>query len=157
MHDCAASFSRQNIVEILSFHLWGVYYGRSEGGARDGYAGHHLRALQSWPTNRSTHLKDWSCHRSGLYYESGDGFLLQQFFWVCYHLQYHAGAKPPPKLLITCRKFLLIYNNFVGSNSFLTKLSLKVQNIEPIKLVYILTSKCQNMMSQLLTSFIPKI
>lgn len=53
MHDCAASFSRQNIVEILSFHLWGVYYGRSEGGARDGYAAHHLRALQSWPTNRS--------------------------------------------------------------------------------------------------------
>ena len=86
MHDCAASFSRQNIVEILSFHPWGVYYGRSEGGARDGYAGHHLRALQSWPTNRSTYLKDWSCHRSGLYYDSGDGFLLQ-FFWVCYYLQ----------------------------------------------------------------------
>ena len=101
-------------------------------------------------------VQDWSCYRSGLYYESGDGFLLQQFLGVCYHLQYHAGVKPPPKLLITCRKFLLIYNNFVGSNSFLTKLSLKVQNIEPIKLVYILTSKCQNMMSQLLTSFITK-
>ena len=101
-------------------------------------------------------VQDWSCHRSGLYYESGDGFLLQQFFWVCYHLQYHAGVKPPPKLLITCRKFLLIYNNFVGSDSFITKLSLKVQNIEPIKLVYILTSQCQNMMSQLLTSFITK-
>ena len=101
-------------------------------------------------------VQDWSCHRSGLYCESGDGFLLQQFFWVCYHLQYHAGVKPPPKLLITCRKFLLIYNNFVGSNSFITKLSLKVQNIEPIKLVYILTSQCQNMMSQLLTSFITK-
>ena len=80
MHDCAASFSRQNIVEILSFHLWGVYYGRSEGGVRHGYAGHHLRALQRWPTNRSTHLKDWSCHRSGLYYESGDDFLLQELF-----------------------------------------------------------------------------
>ena len=101
-------------------------------------------------------VQDWSCHRSGLNYESGDGFLLQQFFWVCYHLQYHAGVKPPPKLLITCRKFLLIYNNFVGSDSFITKLSLKVQNIEPIKLVYILTSQCQNMMSQLLTSFITK-
>ena len=98
MHDCVASFSRQNIVEILSFHLWGVYYGRSEGGARNVYADHHLRALQSWPTNRSTHLKDWSCHRSGLYYESGDGFLVQQFFWVCYHLQYH------------CHHWYLIFN-----------------------------------------------
>ena len=153
MHDCAASFSRQNIVEILSFRLWGVYYGRSEGGARDGYGRPPPQG-----SAELTHqpVQDWSCHRSGLNYESGDGFLLQQFFWVCYHLQYHAGVKPPPKLLITCRKFLLIYNNFVGSNSFITKLSLKVQNIEPIKLVYILTSQCQNMMSQLLTSFITK-
>ena len=149
MHDCAASFSRQNIVEILSFRLWGVYYGRSEGGARDGYAGYHLRALQSWPTNRS---------RTGA--ATGVDFTMKVAMAFYYNNFFGCvtiySIKPPPKLLITCRKFLLIYNNFVGSDSFITKLSLKVQNIEPIKLVYILTSQCQNMMSQLLTSFITK-
>ena len=51
------------------------------------------------------------------------------------------GYKQPPKSVIKVSKFRLIYNNFVGSNSFLTKIGLKVQNIEPIKLAYILTSR----------------
>ena len=39
-----------------------------------------------------------------------------------------------PKSVIKVSKVWLIYNKFVGSNFFLTKLGLKVQNIEPIKL-----------------------
>ena len=44
-------------------------------------------------------------------------------------------------------KRVLVYNNFVGSTVFFTKLGLKVQNIEPINLAYILTPKCQNVTS----------
>ena len=73
------------------------------------------------------------------------------------HNYFHSDAKAPPKLSKTCRKFWVIYNKFVGSNSFLTKLGLKVKNIEPIKLAHILTSKYQIMTSQLLTSFIRKM
>ena len=60
----------------------------------------------------------------------------------------------PLKLFITCHKFWLIYTNFVGSNSFLARLGLKV--LRQSKLVYLLTSKWQNMTSRLLRSFIRK-
>ena len=44
--------------------------------------------------------------------------------------------------------------NFVGLNSFFTKLGLKKRNIEPIKLASILRPKCAIMTSHFLTSFI---
>ena len=50
----------------------------------------------------------------------------------------HTRGQTTPQTDHKMSKFWLIYNNFVSSISFLTKL--KVQNIEPIKLAYILTS-----------------
>ena len=57
---------------------------------------------------------------------------------------------------LACRcKRVFVYNNFVGSNGFFAReLGLKVQNIEPINLAYILIPKCQNVTSYLVTSFI---
>ena len=62
---------------------------------------------------------------------------LSCFTW--FESSLHAREKSP--------QFGFIYNNFVGSKAFSTKLGLKVQNIEPINLAYILTSKCHNVTS----------
>ena len=59
------------------------------------------------------------------------------------------GQTNPPSLKGPSKR-----GNFVGLNSFFTKLGLKKRNIEPIKLASILRPKCAIMTSHFLTSFI---
>ena len=59
------------------------------------------------------------------------------------------GQTNPPSLKGPSKR-----GNFVGLNSFFTKLGLKIRNIEPIKLASILRPKCAIMTSHFLTSFI---
>ena len=63
---------------------------------------------------------------------------------------------PPSKSVIKVSKFWLISNNFIGSNSFVTRLGVEAQSNEPIKLAFILTSKCQNMTLKFLMPFLGK-